>query len=121
MAYGKDYPPEKLKFTPNMRRGIEAMMAYPFATQEEIANLVGCSVATVRSWKYHPLFQEVLEKRLKEEWKDARKVAQATIIDLAKDGDFQASKYILDSNGYNATQKVEIENNQIKVTIDSDD
>lgn len=112
---------KELKFTPNMRKGIDAMMAYPFATYEEIGNIVGCSGAAVKSWKRHPLFQEELDKRLREEWSGARRMAQKQMMILAENGDYRAIQYILDSNGYQAPQKIELNNNVIKVTVDEDE
>ena len=46
-------------------------------------------------------------------------MAQATIEQLARDGDFKAAKYILDSLGYAPVQKVQAEvQNSITVNIE---
>ena len=110
-----------LKFTPNMKKGIEVMIAHPEYTYEQVAEAVGCSWASVRTWKNHVLFQEELDKRLKEEWADARRMAQAKMMELAEAGDFRAIQYILDSCGYGAVQEININQNVIKVSVDEDE
>lgn len=90
---------------------IEAMIAYPSATYEELAQIVGCNRNTITAWKRNEEFMAAYNDRLRETWKDAEGIAVRTMIDLAKDGDFKASKYILDSQGYAPAQKIEADVN----------
>lgn len=90
---------------------IEAMIAYPSATYEELAQIVGCNRNTITAWKRNEEFMAAYNDRLRETWKDAEGIAVRTMIELAKDGDFKASKYILDSQGYAPAQKIEADVN----------
>lgn len=86
---------------------IEAMIAYPMLSDVKLAELLGINNKTVGVYKKKPEFQEELSRRLKEKWKESERVAQETIIRLATEGDFKASKYILDSLDYAPTQRIE--------------
>lgn len=86
---------------------IEALLANPSISNEKVAPIVGINRNTVREWKKNPEFQEEYKKRLKEKWESCEDIAIDTMRNLAIDGDFKASKYILDSMGYAPAQKIE--------------
>ena len=86
---------------------IEAMMANPMVPDVELARQIGINRNTVREWKNKPEFQEELRMRLAEKWKDAELMAMETMQTLAREKDFRAVKYILDSQGYAPVQKIE--------------
>jgi hypothetical protein len=90
---------------------IEAMLANPSATYVELAEIVGCNRNTITEWKRNKEFMEEYNKRLKEMWKDSEAIAVKTMINLASNGDFKASKYILDSMDYAPAQKIEADLN----------
>jgi len=92
---------------PKQKSLIEAIIAYPNATYVELAEIVGINRNTITQWKRQEEFQQALDKRLKEVWKDSEAIAINTMIDLAKDKNYQASKYILDSLGYAPATKIE--------------
>lgn len=107
------------KMGPRHYKCIEAMIAYPSATYEELAQIVGCNRNTITAWKRNEEFMAAYHERLRETWKDAEGIAVRTMIDLAKDGDFKASKYILDSQGYAPAQKIEAEvKNDIVINVE---
>lgn len=95
---------------------IEFMIANPLKTAKELCKEYGLSNNTYSTWRKQPKFKEYLSKRLQEKWKDNELMAQATIEQLARDGDFKAAKYILDSLGYAPVQKVQAEV-QTSITI----
>jgi hypothetical protein len=95
---------------------IEFMIANPLKTAKELCQEYGLSNNTYSTWRRQPKFKEYLSKRLQEKWKDNELMAQATIEQLARDGDFKAAKYILDSLGYAPVQKVQAEV-QTSITI----
>lgn len=98
---------------------IEALLANPMLPDTEIAQQIGINRNTVRVWKQNPEFQEELKRRLNEQWQDSERTAVHTMQTLASEGDFKASKYILDSLGYAPTQKIEAElHNEIIINID---
>lgn len=86
---------------------IEALLANPMVPDTELAKQIGINRNTVREWKKKPEFQEELQKRLREKWEDSERLAMETMQSLAREGDFKASKYILDSLGYAPVQKVQ--------------
>ena len=98
---------------------IEFMIANPLKTAKELCQEYGLSNNTYSTWRRQPKFKEYLSKRLQEKWKDNELMAQATLEQLARDGDFKAAKYILDSLGYAPVQKVQAEvQNSITVNIE---
>lgn len=92
---------------PKQMKLIEAIIAYPNANHIELAEIVGVNRNTITSWKRQPEFQEELDKRLKEVWKDSEALAIDTMLKLTREKDFKAAKYILDSLGYAPTTKIE--------------
>lgn len=98
---------------------IEALLAHPHISDVKVAKEIGINNKTVGVWKKKPEFQEELKRRLQEQWKDAERLAQDTMLSLAREGDFKASKYILDSLGYAPAQKIEADiNTDINITIE---
>lgn len=86
---------------------IEAMLAYPAASQVKLAEIVGVNRNTILAWKNNEEFKAEYKKRLREMWEDAEAIAVQTMVNLATEGDFKASKYILDSMDYAPTTKIE--------------
>ena len=97
---------------PKQMELIELMLANPMLTDVKLAEIAGLNNKTVGKWRKEPEFQEELKKRLAEQWKNAEKLAQRKMIDLAAEGNFHANKYILDSLGYAPAQKIEAEISQ---------
>lgn len=92
---------------PQQLQLIEAMLANPMMSDVKLAQALKINNKTVGVWRKLPEFQEELKARLQEKWKGAERIAQETMINLASNGDFKASKYILDSLDYAPTQKIE--------------
>lgn len=100
---------------------IEAMLAFPSASYADLAEMVGCNRNTITEWKRNTEFMEEYRRRLRETWKDAEGIAVKTMIKLADEGDFKASKYILDSFDYAPAQKIEADvKTDIVINIDDD-
>lgn len=97
---------------------IEALLANPMKPDTEIAKELGINRNTVREWKKKPEFAAELKARLGEVWADSERMAMETMQSLAREGDFKASKYILDSLGYAPAQKIEADiNSDIQINI----
>jgi hypothetical protein len=86
---------------------LELMLVNPMMSDVKLAEVMGLNNKTVGKWRKMPDFQEELKKRLAEQWKNAERLAQKKMIELANEGNFQANKYILDSLGYAPVTKVE--------------
>ena len=98
---------------------LEAMLAHPNLSDVKLGKLLELNNKTVGKWRKEPEFQEEMKRRLQEQWKDAERLAQKKMIELAEDGCFQANKYILDSLGYAPTQRIEADiNTDINITIE---
>ena len=92
---------------PRQLKLLEAMLASPMAPDTALAEEIGINRNTVRKWKNLEEFQEELRVRLAEQWKDSERMAVDRMQSLAREGNFQALKYILDNLGYAAVQKIE--------------
>lgn len=98
---------------------LEAMLAFPALSDVKLAQIVNLNNKTVGKWRKMPEFQEELKKRLAAQWKDAERIAQKTMIELATNGDYKASAYILDSLDYKPTTKIEADiNADINISIE---
>lgn len=98
---------------------IECMLAHPTWSNEKIAEEVGVSRNTVGEWKRNnEEFKAEYHRRLKENWESLEGIAIETMRNLSSNGDFKASKYILDSLGYAPAQRIEADvSNDIFITI----
>lgn len=104
---------------PKQHALIEAIITYPSANYNELAEIVGISKNTITAWKRLPQFQEALDKKIKELWKSSETLAVQNMRKLASEGHFQANKYILDSLGYAPAQKIEADiNTDICITVE---
>lgn len=111
------------KLNKKMKAAVEIEISEPSITKTELANRVGVHINTITNWVNSPSYLNYRDQRLKEEWHDALKEAQSKMFDLMRNGKddvaYRAAQYILDSNGYNATQKIEASvDTEIKVTLD---
>ena len=87
---------------------IEIMLANPTITVFKLADEVGVNRNTISDWRrYNQEFKDEYSRRLKEKFAESEGIAVETMRKLATDGDFKASKYILDSLGYAPTQKID--------------
>lgn len=100
---------------------IEQLVTSPYKTYNMISDELGISRETLRRWRNTEEFQIALQARLQETWKAAEALAVHTMINLCNEGDFKASKYILDSLGYAPTQKIEADvSTNINIVIEED-
>lgn len=98
---------------------LEALLANPAISNEKVAKIVGINRNTVREWKNKPEFKEEYKRRLREKWESSEEIAIHTMRKLALNGDYKASKYILDSMGYAPAQRIEAQvSTDIEINID---
>lgn len=101
---------------------LEAMLAHPMMPDTKLAELLELNNKTVGKWRKEPEFQEELKKRLAEQWKNAERLAQQRMIELADGGNFNANKYILDSLGYAPTQHIQADiTTEININIEGEE
>ena len=92
----------------------------PLLTNEQYAEIIGCSNSTIAHWRISEVYQEELHKQLRKAFKNSVKIARKTMEDLARQGDYKASEYILNSAGYQAPLDINLTTNVIKVTLTDD-
>lgn len=97
---------------------LEAMLAEPMLSDVKLAARLNLNNKTVGKWRKLPEFQEELKARLQEQWKDAERLAQKKMIELANEGNFNANKYILDSLGYAPAQRIEADVKTTEYVVD---
>ena len=102
---------EVMALKPKQKLLAELMVGNPYLNNVEYADVVGIDPKTLYKWKKTDEFQAYMSELLREQWKDAEKLAQKKMIELALNGDFRANQYILDNLGYKPTTKVEADIN----------
>lgn len=96
-----------MALTKRQKQLLEFMLAHPGMAETACARECGVPNSTYFDWKKKGEFTEELDRRLKEQWKDAERLAVDKMIGLASEGCFQANKYILDNLGYKPVEKIE--------------
>lgn len=112
-----------MELSPKQQAYIELLLLNPATTNTEAAEMVGVNRNTITVWKRDENIMNEYHKLLKEKWKDCEGIAVDTMRNLALEGDFKASKYILDCMNYAPAQKVEatISTTVIEVTVDGEE
>lgn len=98
---------------------LEFMLSNPTLPETVCARQCGVPNSTYFAWKQKGEFTAELDRRIKEQWKDSERMATDQMESLAREGNFQAVKYILDNLGYKPIEKVQAEvNTTINISID---
>ena len=100
---------------------LEFMLANPNLPETVCARECGVPNSTYFDWKKKGDFTIELDRRIKEKWKDAERLATEQMINLCAKGDYAATKYILDNLGYKPTDRVEASvnsTNEIVINIE---
>lgn len=103
------------------KAAIELILANPTKPESKVIEEMGLTNRTFYNWKKDAEFMGELSARLKEQWKSSERKAINTMIKLCEEGNFQAAKYILDSNGWGAPVEVNANVNgsmDINITIE---
>lgn len=101
---------------------IEFLLANPLITDVDAGKQIGVNRNTIAEWKKKPEFQEEYKARLKDKWESSELMAIEMMQKLARDGDFRAVKYILDSMDYAPTTKIEADvKSDVVIKIGYDD
>lgn len=99
---------------------LELWINNPFATYKEIADAAGIDVTTFRAWRNDASFMEEYHTRTAARFREMEARAMAKLDNLVSDGEWQAVKYVLDGNGYKPTDKVEVQQTTINVSVEDD-
>ena len=97
---------------------MELWINNPFATYKQIADAAGIDVTTFRAWHNDAAFMEEYHTRTAARFREMEARAMAKLDNLVSDGEWQAVKYALDGNGYKPTDKVEVQQTTINVSVE---
>ena len=81
-----------------------------------------CKVAkeTFARWRKSEEFMERYKALCQQRFKELEAQAVEKLANAVDKGEWNAVKYVLDGQGYSATQKLDVSTNTIKVTITDD-
>lgn len=103
-----------------IERVVEVFVDNPFMDFEEIAKLCNISLRTFYRYKAEPEFLALYDAKCKEKFRLLQNKAIKNLNELAEKKHWLATKYILDGNDFAGTQKVEVKDTTINVTVDED-
>lgn len=93
-------------------RAVDIFVANPEYRVADVAKALGKHYNTVYAWTHSECFQEELDKRLKEEWKDSARRAKAKMEELVNSSKdevaLNASKFILECTGFKPKEQIEV-------------
>ena len=118
MAYERR---EAKKITPTMEKALHFMLSNPNCTIKDVSEAMNVHYQTAYSWFKSPLFMDKYRELVNEQWGRAVSVAQLQLINRVSENDWKAVEYILDSAGYNGTQKFSLTNDKITINIEGDE
>lgn len=98
-----------MALTQRQKNLIEYMLANPTLPETVCARNCDVPNSTYFDWKKRGEFTAELDKRIKEKWKDAERLATDTMVNLCLKGEYSAAKYILDNLGYKPIDKIQAE------------
>ena len=102
----------------------EAVLQYwvnnPTATYTQIQKECKVSETAFYRWRKEKEFMDRYHQLCQERFAGLEAKAVAKLEEQVDDGNFSAIKYVLDGQGYAASQKLDINSNTIKVTITDD-
>lgn len=100
---------------------LELWMNNPFATYKEIAAKANVDVKTFYNWRNDEAFMKEYHDRVQMRFKEMENKAMAQLENLVANGEWQAVKYVLDGSGYKPTDKLEVAQTTINVSVDDDE
>ena len=110
------------KLSPKQRLALELLTNGQGLSYKAIAEQVGVDTRTIYRWRNESdfvYFQEELEKINNQRWMATVDAARQAAFDLCKNGNQRMVEFILKNEGYNPTQKAEVElSNDINISIE---
>lgn len=110
------------KLTPKQRLALELLTNGQGLSYKAIAEQVGVNQKTLWEWRNSPdfvNFQEELERINNDRWLATVDAARQAAFELCKDKNQRMVEFILKNEGYNPTQKAEVElSNDITISIE---
>lgn len=104
-----------------MERTLETWLSMPLASFEEIAAASGVSDKTFYRYRQDASFMAEYSRRQKQRFAALEGKAIALLEEQMENRNWNAIKYTLDGTGYKPTDKVEVQQTTISVSIDEED
>ena len=99
---------------------IEYWVNNPYETFTDIQKRTGISKTQFYKWRQDDEFMAEFHRQNQQKFDEMEALAVKKTLELADKGNWNAIKYILDNKGFAATQKIDLDTNTIKVTINDD-
>ena len=103
---------------PKQRDLAQLMVDEPKLTNVEYAKRIGIDPKTLYKWKKTDEFIEFRSELCRHKFKDLEALAMDQLKKRLVKGDMRAITYVLDGAGYKASEKVEISERSINITIE---
>lgn len=104
-----------------MNRAMEVWLANPLSSYEDIAIMAGIGDKTFYRYRQNPEFMNEYHQRQKERFASLEGKAVAKLEQKLDEGEWRAIQYTLDGMGYKPTDKVEVAQTVISVSVEDDD
>lgn len=99
---------------------LEYELAHPEAKYKDICEELGYTKSYVSKVVNSRCYRQAKKLALSELWGDGVKVAANTLLNLAKNGDREAAKFIMQCNGFIPKEGIVAEGNEISISIKND-
>ena len=109
-----------MALTPKQQAVLEYWVNHPYDSLTQIQNRTNTSKTQFYKWRQDKEFMEEYHNLCRQKFEDMEALAIQKLNELADKGNWNAVKYIMDGAGFAAAQKIDLDTNVIKVTIDDD-
>ena len=112
--YGAYSPQQAAK----MKYVMQIWLSNPLLTSKEVAEKAGVSTDSFHDYQQNEEWMAEYKAECDKRFESLRAAAVENLENALLDGDWRATTYVLDSLGYNATQKINLDaNTVIKICI----
>lgn len=101
-------------------RVLEVWINNPNESYTAIAEMAGISFTTFWKYRSNEEFMKEYHKRCQQRFKELENKAMRQLESQIDKGNFAAVKYVLDGNGYKPTDKVEVQQTTITVSVEDE-
>lgn len=108
---------DEIKLKPKQRELAELMVNEPDLSNVEYAKRVGIDPKTLYKWQKTVEFQQYKHELCRRKFASLERLAMAKLQERVKKGDMRAITYVLDGAGYKASERVELTERSINITI----
>lgn len=104
-----------------VRRTLEVWLNNPLASFEDISKQAGISTKTFWRYRQDENFMNEYSRRCKQRFAALEAPAVSLLKDEMENHNWNAIKYVLDGTGYKPTDKVEVQQTTITVSVEDEE